>query len=251
MRLFVIWNIAKEVVESAMDINDQDVIAYLKNNPNFILHHPEVMEFIQPPSRRFGQKISDFQSVMIKSLQAQISTERAIHDTLIDNSHDNFTNLQQIHESILGLIAARSLGQLMDSLSHDMLENLNLDVINVCYESDKHLSLTHPALRLITPGTIAHLLPEACDYALHSQIVGHPALLGARALSVQSQAIGRLYISPKAPEAIVVFASRNPDMFDPAQSTELLAFLTQTLAILLRIQLLLPDYSDNPWHAEA
>jgi uncharacterized protein YigA (DUF484 family) len=67
------------------------------------------------------------------------------------------------------------------------------------------------------------------DIVLESGINGSEALYGGGAGLVLSQALVRLHIGPDQPEALLAFGSRDPDLFQKGQATDLLSFLGKVI----------------------
>jgi len=56
-------------VEHDMDLNDDDILDYLRDNPKFLKRNPEAFDLLKQPFQ--GQKgVADFQSYMIERLKA-------------------------------------------------------------------------------------------------------------------------------------------------------------------------------------
>ena len=71
------------------------------------------------------------------------------------------------------------------------------------------------------------------DALLEDQVRGDPALFGAGAGLVHSEALLRLTIGSHAPAGILALGSRKPHKFKGGQGTELLCFLAQALEITI------------------
>ncbi|HRJ12265.1 MAG TPA: DUF484 domain-containing protein, partial [Alphaproteobacteria bacterium] len=52
------------------ELSEDDVIAFLRARPNFLLEHPILLESLTPPEGRQGKGVTDFQQFMLKRLQA-------------------------------------------------------------------------------------------------------------------------------------------------------------------------------------
>ena len=52
------------------DLDADDVIAWLKKNPDFLARNPDVIDLLLPPAHHNGRKVADFQSYMIQRLKA-------------------------------------------------------------------------------------------------------------------------------------------------------------------------------------
>jgi uncharacterized protein YigA (DUF484 family) len=77
--------------------------------------------------------------------------------------------------------------------------------------------------------------------ALRSDIEGDPAIFGAAAGLVRSEALIRLTISRGTPPALLALGSRDAEQFHSGQGTELMSFMAQALEKCVRAWLNLPD----------
>jgi uncharacterized protein YigA (DUF484 family) len=90
-----------------------------------------------------------------------------------------------------------------------------------------------PGLHLLRSGTVDALLGPNRDALLSSDTQADPALFGAAAGLVRSQALLRISISRSGPTGLVCIGTRNPDTFHPGLGTELLTFLARALEITI------------------
>jgi uncharacterized protein len=88
-------------------------------------------------------------------------------------------------------------------------------------------------IHLLRSGTVDALLGPNRDALLSSSVQADPALFGAAAGLVRSQALLRLSISRSGPVGLVCMGTRNPDTFYSGLGTELLTFLARALEITI------------------
>ncbi|WP_259781104.1 DUF484 family protein [Aestuariispira ectoiniformans] len=227
------------------DLTDAQVKAYLRAHPDFLVRHADLFRTLTPPARELGDGITDLQQAMIDYLREQVSKTEDLAQLLIDNSRDNLTSQTQIHECVLGLLAAASFEELIETVTTDLAVYLNLDVAALCIEAEDGLGLEIDGLRSVSPGTVDALVPEEHPVDLRGEINGSPEIFGGAAPLIESQALVRLNIAPNTPAALLAFGSRDPQRFNATQATELLQFLGHALAELIRIWLALPTGDDE------
>ena len=51
------------------DIGGREVIAYLRQHPDFLDRHPEALRLLRAPSREVGEDVYDFQHFLIERLR--------------------------------------------------------------------------------------------------------------------------------------------------------------------------------------
>jgi uncharacterized protein YigA (DUF484 family) len=217
------------------------ISAYLQLHPDFMQRHPAILQSQTPPSLDRGVAVVDFQRFMVSRLQndlGQLNHEKA---ELIQIARANAHGQARIHAAALALIEARSLGQMIEVLTGDLMDVLDVDVIAMAVESNG-VDLPHVAasgIRIVEQNAIADLMGER-GVVLRGGVTGDPAFYGPGAGLIRSEALLKLTISRRTPIGLVAFGSREPDLFHDGQGTEHIAFLGGVIERLLRIWLDLP-----------
>jgi uncharacterized protein YigA (DUF484 family) len=217
------------------------IMAYLVEHPDFVERHPALLRTLTPPSVDRGNGVVDFQRFMVARLQGDVDQLNLENTALIHTARANAHSQSRIHSAALALIEARSLGQLLEVLTGDLMDLLDVDVIAMVVESNG-VDLPHVAasgIRIVEPGAVESWLGRR-DVLLQGGVTGDPVIYGPGAGLIQSEALLRLNISSRTPEGLVAFGSRDPDLFQEGQGTELIAFLGGTIERLLRAWLDLP-----------
>jgi uncharacterized protein YigA (DUF484 family) len=178
---------------------------------------------------------------MVMRLQATIGQLNLENASLVTTARANAHNQGRIHAAALALIEASSLGMLIEVLTGDLLDILDVDVIAMVVESNG-VDVPHVAasgIRIVAPGAITAMLGRRTAI-LQGGIQGDPAVYGPGATLIKSEALLKLNISRRTPIGLVAFGSRDPDAFQEGQGTEHIAFLGGVLERLLRAWLDLP-----------
>ncbi len=220
---------------------EASIAAYLAAHPDFIQRNPTVLRHIAPPAQHRGQGVVDFQRFMVARLQGDIGQLNLENSALIHTARANAHGQARMHAAVLALIEARSLGQMIEVLTGDLMDMLDVDVIAMAVESNG-VDLPHVAasgIRIVVPGAVSGWLGRR-DVVLRGGVLGDPAIYGPGAGLIQSEALLRLTISKRTPSGMVAFGSRDPELFQEGQGTELIAFLGAVLERLLRAWLDLP-----------
>jgi len=226
---------------AADETTEAAIAAYLKAHPDFVQRHPAVMRTLTPPSMDRGKGVVDFQRFMVSRLQDDVDRLALEKTALIHTARANAHNQSRIHAAALALIEARSLGQMLETLTGDLMDVLDVDVVAMAVESNG-TDVPHVAasgIRIVVPGSVAGWLGRR-DVLLQGPVAGDPAIYGPGAGLIQSEALLKLNISPRTPVGLVAFGSRDPALFHEGQGTELIAFLGGVLERLLRAWLDLP-----------
>ncbi len=246
--------------EQVPDLSEDEVVAYLKAHPEFLVQHPEVLEAVVPPDQQLGDNVSDFQYFAIRRLQEQIHDMRQNYDMLVNSARDNSSVQQQVHRAIVGLIRANGLERLLEVLTVDLMQLFDVDVVRLAMESDfLDLHETHysednySGIVFIETGTAAEIFGEG-DVALVPNtadvfIPGFDAVFSECTRLVTSCALLRLSLQDEPREVILAFGVRHPDWFHPGQGVELLQFLAiivqERLEVCLREESIMGELPES------
>ena len=222
-------------------LNAEDVVAYLKANPKFLQKHPEACDLLIPPKNGEGKNVADFQSFMIKRLKDDKEKVMETTQAMVENARSNMNNQQRIHKVVLRLLEARNFEEFISIITMDLSAMLDTDISVLVVESNGHdiPHITTSGIRVLPAGTIDKWM-EGQNVLLQSNISGIEPIYGGGATLVQSQALLRIDISMDTPPAILAFGSRDPEMFQDGQGTELVDFLARVVERAFRSWLNLP-----------
>jgi len=219
-----------------------DVAAYLRQNPDFLIEHSELLHVLTPPSQQRGERVVDMQHFMLQHLRAEIAKLKSQHRALVATSRANLAGQARVHAAVLALLAASSFEQLIQIVTTDLAVLLDADVVTIAVESTgpQRPRLNHQGVQILAPGTVDAVLGSDRDVVLKSDADGDPMLFGDGAGLVRSAALLRLSVSPAAPAGLLCIGMRRPGRFHGGQGTELLGFLARSLGITIAAWLDLP-----------
>lgn len=227
--------------EHHMDLNDDDILEFLKNNPAFLKRNPEALEYMDLPKMSSEKGVADFQSYMIERLKADKAEVLSTTKEIVETSRANMNNQQRIHKAVLRLLEANSFDDFIQSITMDLSTLLDIDISTLVVESNGHeIPHVHTSgIRIIPEGTIDKWM-QGKDVLMQSDISGIEAIYGGGATLVQSQILLRVDISLDTPPAIIAFGSRNPHMFHESQASDQVLFLARVIERSFRQWLNLP-----------
>ena len=217
------------------------IAAYLAAHPDFMQRHPAILRSLTPPSIDRGAAVVDFQRFMVSRLQSDVGQLTLENTALIHTARANAHGQARIHAAALALIEARSLGQMIEVLTGDLMDVLDIDVIAMAVESNG-VELPHVAasgIRIVEQNSLSDLMGER-SVLLRGGVTGDPAIYGPGAGLIRSEALLKLTISRRTPIGVVAFGSRDAELFQDGQGTEHIAFLGGVIERLLRAWLDLP-----------
>jgi uncharacterized protein len=214
-------------------IGGREVLAYLREHPNFLERYPEALRLLRPPSRQTADGVVDFQHFMLERLRRDLARLRDEQHSLIATSRGNLASQCRVHKGVLTMLRAASFEQLLQTVTTDLAVLIDVDIVTLGIESATSPTTRLPVtgIHLLRAGTVEALLGPTRDVLLCTDIRGDPALYGGAAGLVRSQALLRLSFGGSAPAGLLCIGTRRPDTFHPGLGTELLSFLARTLEI--------------------
>ena len=215
-------------------ISAEQVVDYLRRNPDFLAANPDLLDHLTPPSQDSGGGVVDMQRFMIERLRGR-------HDDLLQSGRRNLSKQSQINDAVIALLGATTLEHLIEIVATDLLRALHLDVAAICVESEHkpHRPSDASGVTCLAPGVIDELLGPG----RHMVIVagdGDERIFGAGAGLARSAALIRLTLGGAAPPALLALGSRQAERFPTGQGGEALVFLGRVLERCLNGWLELP-----------
>jgi len=222
------------------EITADQVRSFLKNNPDFLIKNPDVMGEVDAPERDLGDGVIDFQHYMVKNLQKDTKALRSRYDVLVDYCRDNMSVQTLVHQAALKLIRTRSLEQLLEVLTLDMVSLFDVDVVRMAMEAETRFDTSYgeqnySGIIFIEPGVVDDalgvnknvLLVEDCQANMPA---GFEQIFADCDDMIASCALLRLELETVGKHILLAFGVRYKDRFHPGQGIELLHFLAQIVA---------------------
>lgn len=234
----------KNIAPSANGPADDEVASYLKDNPDFLLKHPDLIRLLTPPAYHQGDGVVDLQQFMLDRLREDLRQTRAERDDLVALSRSNLSGQTQIHKSILALLEAQDFEQFVHFLTTDLAMHLGIDIVTVCVEVDENPPPANDTGVIILPaGTIAQFFDPADENAIYLKdgAPDLPLVFGGGAALVNSHALIRLRFGHQGRQGLLALGARTTGTFTADQGTDLLTFLGRVVETCTRRWLNLPD----------
>ena len=214
-------------------ITETDVAEYLALHPDFLNKRPELLATLVPPSEyKSGraEKVADFQQFMVKRLQSDLTRHTAERDEMIGHARTNLNLLTRIHACVLALLEAQNFEQMIAIVTGDLAVYLDLDIAALMIESTspEAMQIRRADIRVVPHGQVDSWMGTK-SVVLRGDIAGDPEIYGEGAGLVRSEALLRLEVSHAAPVGMLAFGSRQPDIFQDGQGTELVGFLARVV----------------------
>lgn len=208
------------------------VTAFLKDNPDFLARHPELLAQMAPPSRYDAGPVVDFQQFMVARLQEELEEMRGCAEHLISTSRSNMSTQSRTHEAVLATLAANDMAGLGRVVAEDYPSLLDVDVGTLGFEAENGQSRLIPGLGCLPAGMVETVLGDG-DVMLRAQAPGDQLIFGDAAGLVGSFALVRIE-APGCPLGLLALGSRLEQTFQASQGTELLAFLARVIEDCVR-----------------
>jgi uncharacterized protein len=221
-------------------ITADQVRDFLIHNPDFLKKNQDVVSELTPPERDLGNGIIDFQHYMVKNLQKDSKDLKSRYDVLVEFCRDNMSVQAQVHQAILSLIRTRSIEQLLEAITQDLVSLFDVDVVRMAMEADTIVDTSfgehnYSGIVFVPPGTVDAalgtdknvLLVEDCDII---RPAGFENVFADCEAMIESCAMLRLNMENVDREIMLAFGVRYKDRFHPGQGMELLNFLAQIVA---------------------
>jgi uncharacterized protein len=227
----------------ARAVGAAEVVAYLRQNPDFLVEHGELLDVLTPPTMRRGEPVVDMQHFMLERQRAEIARLKVQQRSLVVTTRANLASQSRVHGAVLALLAAHSFEQLIQIVTTDLAVLLDADVVTIAVEqpAGTRPRLGRHGVQILEPGTVDAVLGADRDAALFAEVAGDPRLFGDGAGLVHSAALLRLSVSARAPMGLLCIGTRRAGKYHPGQGTELLGFLARALGITIAAWLDLPD----------
>ena len=226
------------------DLGEDQVLGYLQRNPDFLARHPDLFTKLVPPARKFGNgrdvTVMDLQHFMLGRLREDVGRLEERHDALVDTSRAYLRTQSRFHAAALAILCARSFENFIEVVTTDLAMLLEIDVVAMCIECSEVTPVRPDGIRLLPGGSIEELLGRKADVLLRENTVGERWLYGSGAGLVRSDALLRLRVRRRPPDALLALGARTPGHFHSGQATELLSFLARVLEHDIRNWLDLP-----------
>jgi len=223
----------------ARKLDASKVTEYLKENPEFLIENPDLLEVLSPPSRwEDGEagNVVDIQTSMLDRMRDESTNLKDAANLLISTTRSNMMIQTRTHAAVIAILGADSLDRLVHVVCFDLPLLLDIDAASLCLETGEEgfPELGDTDIRCFAPGTVDKVLGGPDEFAAlieHTKDDG--SVFGEAAGIVKSAALGRLQPGYGIPNGLLALGSRNRGAFHGGQGTDLLIFITRVLELTL------------------
>jgi len=216
---------------SIPDILPETVEAFLKHNPSFLKERTDLLAFITPPEKEYGESVLDMQKFMLQRLQNELAQYKKREESLLKLIQENSDVQTLTHRAIRELFDAKSFEELIKTVLHKIPKVFDISAAVLCIEANKNTptALNDIGIIVIKNEILESLMVADRSVTLRSNIEGDKIIFGTKSSKVKSTALLRLSFGSKLPNGMLALGDKSPTRFDPQQGTELLSFFSFVL----------------------
>ncbi len=226
---------AEDTGDAADGPSEQQVADHLRNHPDFLVRHPDILETLAPPARWSGDGVVDMQRYLLDQMRGEMGDLRDCVQDVIETSRHNLSTQTRTHAAVLALLSANDLEQMVRIVAEDLPLLLDVDVVALGFERTPPgvAKLVSSHVQRFDEGFVDHLLGTDHDVVLRREMGDDGTVFGAGSGLVQSAALARVRRGAQAPVGLLALGSRGPSAFHPGQGTELITFLARVVERLV------------------
>jgi uncharacterized protein YigA (DUF484 family) len=213
-----------------------EVEQYLRDHPDFLVDHPDLIHLLVPPDAKRGDGVVDMQRFMLERVRGDLTKLQTQQNEILATSRGNLTSQGRIHAAVLRMLEARTLEELIEIITTDAAAHLDVDTVALAFEALDRLPPggNRSTLKIFARGAIDRIMGSGKDIVLSPDVTADPALFGGASTLIRSQVLLRLQLKRDAPLGLLAFGSRTVGKFHPGQGTELLSFLAKAVELNIR-----------------
>jgi uncharacterized protein YigA (DUF484 family) len=214
--------------------SDESVVRYLEENPEFLLHHPQLLRSLHVPHECGGDAVSLIEA-QVRALRARNAQLHEHLTTLLDNARNNEELAARLHRMVLALIESPTLDEIFTTLYQGLEEGFGAHCVSLRIFADAADIRDNGLAELVADWPHRYLFKALIDGAnpvcgpLDSQLAR--ALFAERAQQVSSAAVLPLMVGEY--RGVLGIGSRHATHFHAGMGTMYLRQLADVLARLL------------------
>ncbi len=124
-----------KALQNQNNLSDEDVKHYLRQHPDFLERHMDLLDILIPPSIKNDDGVVDFQMILVEKLKADKNRIARQNKELIETVTHNMTNWNRIQSACLALLEAEDFEDFVNIISQDFPVILNVDVCCLAVEA--------------------------------------------------------------------------------------------------------------------
>lgn len=226
-------------VDTSPRIDEEQVAAYLREHPDFLLRHPELLELLEIRHATGPGAVSLIER-QVDLLRAKVARLEDRLSRLVGNAEANEQRAGSVHRLARALVRAPTLAGVVRALTRVMREEFDIDAVYVGVLAPTLKRHDIEGLSRIEPN--GRIAAEFADLFRTRMIECGPiserrvALLFPR-LTPAPQSAAVVPLEKEQNLGLMVLASRDPKRFAPGQGKLFLEMTAELVAAALRARL--------------
>ncbi len=218
---------------SGGEMTADQVVHYLRQNPEFLLVQPDLLHELAPPPRWTGDTVVDFQRFMVDMLRGEIAGLRDCTSAVIETSRTNMSVQAQTHAAALSLLAAAGMDELIRIIGEDLPILLGVDAATLAFEPLPAIDAAVTTICRLEAGGVDMLVGEGRETRLIEKLGVDGVPFAAAEPPVRSAALARLTLRGSEAQGLIALGGYEEGLFRPDQGTDLLEFLARIVEVCL------------------
>lgn len=222
------------------DLNEEQVLAWLKANDDFLLRHPEVMTqaTVGLPKQKDGAtSLASYQIDVLRDKNKVLT--KKMH-TLIMHADANEQLVSRIHALVIALFRASSLHEAISMLLASLVEDFDVDQV-VLMLGTHELGKIPQTIDANMPGYVGVAEDSSEWQVVQSLLADGNVVTGRlnplhvmRLFGDATDSIQSLAVMPLQPMGVLAIGSEDAQRFFPGMGTLFLELLAETLVAALQ-----------------
>jgi uncharacterized protein len=216
-------------------INATSVHQWLMKNPEFLKENSELFTPALTAERVSDEGVVNMQSFLVERLQKETNQLKNLQGELVSAARNNLNTQKMVHDAVTLILSSTSLSQFVHTLTQQLPEVLDVDVITLCVEDGPVTLPAISGLQRLKRGSIDRAHWNGSAILMRPVAPKSKAVFGPAKELVQSDSLIRLNVPTLYAPAMLAIGSHEEGHFHPEQATDLLAFLATCVQSCLRM----------------
>lgn len=206
---------APQDMQYATSLTDTDVLAWIAENPRFLLSHAETLSALADAHE--VETITNLHAFRARKMQKQQASLTRQHAHLLATAHYNSLSAGMLFTAIIHVLECADLAQLRTYIQTKLRKELQLDAARLFLLGETD-SITH-----ISTNSLATQLTDDEDIALRTLTdMEEKSMYGVKGKTLKSDALLKLTTTKGATLGLLALASNDEQRFHAAQGADLI-----------------------------
>ena len=179
-------------------------------------------------------RVIPFEERAVANLRARLGAAEEANQDLIAFARGHSGAVASIHSAVLAAIEADSVERLMHVVTQEWPLILGIDAVALSLiVGDKGFRADGDGVQVVDPRILRRAIGQVAGVEMRSVERGHP-LFGPASDLIRAEALIRIDCEPPLPIGLIALGQRTEQSLDARHGSELLMFLGNSLAAMIR-----------------